>query len=59
MARDKYKDIDYARACEHEDKFRILINQIKSIDKNIHHAGHEKNISFKQKVIDDTEVQTA
>lgn len=59
LAGDKYKEIGYARACEHEDKIRILINQLKALGVNIRHEGHQKIVSHKKVKIDDTGVQIA
>ena len=57
MAGDKYKDLGYGRAKEHEDKIQTLINQLKALGVKIRHEGHEKIVSIKKVVIDETGVQ--
>ena len=57
LAGDKYKEIGYGRAKEHEDKIHILINQLKALGVNIRHEGHEKIVSVKKLKVDATGVQ--
>jgi len=57
LAGDRYKEIGYGRAKEHEDKIEILINQLKALGVNIRHEKHEKIVSIKKVVIDSTGVQ--
>jgi len=57
IAGDNYKELGYGRAKEHEDKIRILVNQLKALGVNIRHEGHEKIVSVKKKKIDSTGVQ--
>jgi hypothetical protein len=57
LAGDRYKDIGYGRAKEHEDKIQILINQLKALGVKIRHEGHEKIVSVKKVTIDETGVQ--
>ena len=51
-----YKELGYGRAKEHEDKIRVLINQLKALGVNIRHEGHEKIVSAKKLEVDDTGV---
>ena len=58
LAGDRYKEIGYQRALDHEDKIKRLVNQLKALGVNIRHEGHEKIVSSKRKlVVDDTGVQ--
>jgi len=59
IAGDDYKEIGYARACENEDKIRMLVNQLKALGVSIKHEGHQKIVSHKKIKIDDTGVQIA
>lgn len=59
LAGDSYKEIGYGRASEHEDKIRILINQLKALGVSIRHEGHEKIVSVKHKTVDMTGVHIA
>ena len=52
LAGDNYKEIGYCRAVEHEDKIRILINQLKALGVDIRHEGHEKIVSVKNLTVD-------
>ncbi len=56
LAGDKYKDIGYARACDHEDKIKMLINQLKALGVAIRHEGHEKIVSERHATINSTGV---
>lgn len=53
---ERFKDLGYCRAVEHEDKIRILINQLKALGVNIRHEGHQKVVSVKQLKVDTTGV---
>jgi len=53
---ENYKELGYCRAIEHEDKIRILINQLKALGVNIKHEGHQKVVSVKQLKVDTTGV---
>ena len=57
LAGARYKELGYKRAKEHEDKIQMLINQLKALGVNIRHEGHEKVVSVKKVVIDQTGVQ--
>lgn len=57
LAGDRYKELGYGRAKEHEDKIEILINQLKALGVNIRYEGHEKIVSVKKIKIDSTGVQ--
>lgn len=57
LAGDRYKELGYGRAKEHEDKIEILINQLKALGVNIRYEGHEKIVSAKKIKIDSTGVQ--
>lgn len=59
LAGDRYKELGYGRAKEHEDKIEILINQLRALGVNIRHEGHEKVVSVKKVKIDSTGVQLA
>lgn len=59
IAGDKYKDLGYGRAKEHEDKIQILVNQLKALGVKIRHEGHEKIVSVKKVTVDETGVQLA
>lgn len=59
IAGDKFKELGYGRAKEHEDKIEILINQLKALGVNIRHEGHEKIVSVRKLKIDSTGVQLA
>jgi len=52
-----FGEIGYGRAKDHEDKVRILINQLKALGVNIRHEGHEKIVSVKKITVDSTGVQ--
>lgn len=56
LAGDKYKDIGYARASDHEDKIKVLINQLKALGVAIRHEGHEKIVSERHATISSTGV---
>lgn len=56
IAGDTYKDLGYCRAMEHEDKIKVLINQLKALGVNIRHEGHQKIVSVKQLKVDTTGV---
>jgi hypothetical protein len=56
MGGENFKDLGYCRAVEHEDKIRILINQLKALGVSIRHEGHEKIVSVKQLLVDTTGV---
>jgi hypothetical protein len=51
-----YKELGYRRGVDHEDKIRILINQLKALGVNIRHEGHEKIVSVKKLRVDTTGV---
>lgn len=53
LAGDDYKEIGYARAIEHEDKIKILVNQLKALGVHIRHEDHEKIYSVKQVQVSD------
>ena len=57
LSGDRYKELGYGRAKEHEDKVRILINQLKALGVNIRHGGHEKIVSVKKVTVDSIGVQ--
>lgn len=57
LAGKKYREIGYARAQEHEDKIRILVNQLKALGVNIRHEKHETIVSVKKVTIDNTGVE--
>lgn len=57
LAGDRYKELGYGRAKEHEDKIHILINQLKALGVNIRHEGHEKIVSVKKVTINTSGVQ--
>lgn len=59
LAGDKYKEIGYGRATDHEDKIEILINQLKALGVNIRYEKHEKIVSTKKIKVDSTGVQLA
>jgi hypothetical protein len=52
MAGANYKELGYCRAIEHEDKIRILINQLKALGVDIKHEGHQKIVSVKKLNVD-------
>lgn len=54
MGGENFKDLGYCRAVEHEDKIRILVNQLKALGVDIRHEGHQKVVSVKQLKIDTT-----
>ena len=54
---DSYKEIGYGRAKDHEDKIKILVNQLKALGVNIRHEGHEKIVSVKKLKVDQTGIQ--
>jgi hypothetical protein len=56
MGGENFKDLGYCRAVEHEDKIRILINQLKALGVDIRHEGHEKIVSVKKLRVDTTGV---
>jgi hypothetical protein len=51
-----FKDLGYCRAVEHEDKIRILVNQLKALGVDIRHEGHQKVVSVKKLKVDATGV---
>ena len=51
-----FKDLGYCRAVEHEDKIRILVNQLKALGVDIRHEGHQKVVSVKKLRVDTTGV---
>ena len=53
---ESFKDLGYCRAVEHEDRIRILINQLKALGVDIRHEGHQKVVSVKQLRVDTTGV---
>ncbi len=57
LAGDSYKEIGYGRAKEHEDKIKILVNQLKALGVSIRHEGHEKIVSVKKLKVDSTGIQ--
>ena len=56
MAGDSYKELGYCRAMEHEDKIKILVNQLKKLGVDIRHEGHEKIVSTKKIKVNDSGV---
>jgi hypothetical protein len=54
---DRFRDIGYGRAKEHEDKIQILINQLKALGVNIRYEGHEKIVSVKKLKVDETRAE--
>ncbi len=54
IAGDKYKEIGYRRAIPHEDKIKILINQLKALGVQIRHEDHEKIFTMKKLKVDST-----
>ena len=58
LAGDKYKELGYQRAIDHEVKIKTLINQLRALGVDIKHEGHQKIVSSKRKlVVDDSGVQ--
>lgn len=53
---ENYKELGYCRAIDHEDKIRVLINQLKALGVDIRHEGHQKVVSVKQLKVDTTGV---
>jgi hypothetical protein len=51
LAGEKYKDIGYIRASDHEDKIKMLINQLKALGVSIRHEGHEKIVSERKAAV--------
>jgi len=54
MAGDNYKELGYCRAMVHEDKIRIMINQLKALGVDIRHEGHQKVVSVRKLKVDTT-----
>lgn len=48
LAGDRYKEIGYARAIDHESKIKSLVNQLKALGVHIRHEGHEKIVSMRK-----------
>ena len=59
LAGDKYKELGYGRAIEHEVKIKTLINQLKALGVDIRHERHEKIVSVKKVVVSDSGIQLA
>jgi len=56
MGGETFKDLGYCRAIEHEDKIKMLINQLKALGVNIRHEGHQKIVSTRKLKINNTGV---
>ena len=60
LAGNKYREIGYQRALDHEAKIKRLVNQLKALGVEIKHEGHQKIVrSKKQVIINETGVQLA
>lgn len=57
LAGDRYRELGYGRAIEHEVKIKTLINQLKALGVDIRHEKHEKIVSIKKVTISDSGVQ--
>jgi hypothetical protein len=52
----QYRELGYRRGVDHEDRIKVLINQLKSLGVDIRHEGHEKIVSVKKLTVDTTGV---
>lgn len=59
IAGDRYREIGYGKAADHEIKIKTLVNQLRAMGVDIRHEGHQKIVSSKKIKIDDTGVQLA
>ena len=57
LAGDKYKEIGYGRAIDHELKIKALVNQLKALGVDIRHEGHQKVVSMQKVTVSDSGVQ--
>jgi len=57
LAGDKYKEIGYGRAIDHELKIKQLVNQLKALGVDIRHEGHQKVVSMQKVTVSDSGVQ--
>ncbi len=51
---ENYRELGYCRAIDHEDKIKVLINQLKALGVNIRHERHEKIVSINKLKVDNT-----
>lgn len=56
LSGDRYKDLGYCRAIDHEAKIKSLVNQLKVLGVDIKHVNHEKIVSTKKIKVDSTGV---
>jgi hypothetical protein len=56
LAGDKYQDIGYKRGDPHEQKVRVLINQLRALGVNIFHHDHQTIVSKKRLTVDSSGV---
>ncbi len=59
LAGEKYRELGYKRAMDHEKKIQGLINQLKALGVEIKHSGHQKIVSVKKVMITESGVQLA